>query len=134
MNSPTHHDISQRAHQLWLEQGSPAGRDTEIWLEAERQIASAGAPDSGSAPEHQEASRTTTESKGASGLAARVKSETASERRVENHAAPVMPEKEAVKAAVQKKSARAPKVAVKMGVKAKPPETGKPLWDRPHSS
>jgi hypothetical protein len=34
----------------------------------------------------------------------------------------------------QKKEARAPKLPVKGAPKPKPPETGKPLWDKPHSS
>lgn len=31
-------DISQRARELWEHYGRPEGRDTEIWLEAERQL------------------------------------------------------------------------------------------------
>jgi hypothetical protein len=31
-------DISQRARELWSSYGQPQGRDTEIWLEAERQL------------------------------------------------------------------------------------------------
>lgn len=31
-------DISQRARELWESYGRPEGRDTEIWLEAERQL------------------------------------------------------------------------------------------------
>jgi hypothetical protein len=35
---PTHEDISQRATSIWQSYGQPEGRDTEIWLEAERQL------------------------------------------------------------------------------------------------
>lgn len=38
------------------------------------------------------------------------------------------------KEAAQKHDARAPQVAHHTGPKAKPPETGKPVWSRPHSS
>lgn len=30
--------IAQRARELWQRYGCPAGRDEEIWLEAERQV------------------------------------------------------------------------------------------------
>lgn len=35
---PTHEQIASRAEVLWKAKGSPAGRDEEIWLEAERQL------------------------------------------------------------------------------------------------
>lgn len=34
----TQESISQRARELWERYGRPEGRDTEIWLEAERQL------------------------------------------------------------------------------------------------
>jgi hypothetical protein len=34
----THEQISRRAEELWRQYGSPAGRDDDIWLEAERQL------------------------------------------------------------------------------------------------
>jgi hypothetical protein len=40
---PSHEQISRRAEELWRKQGSPANRDEEIWLEAERQLAQEGA-------------------------------------------------------------------------------------------
>jgi len=36
--SPTHDEISTRARALWEAKGRPAGRDEEIWLEAEAQL------------------------------------------------------------------------------------------------
>jgi hypothetical protein len=42
---------------------------------------------------------------------------------------------DAAKAEQQKKEARAPQqLHMKEAPKAKPPETGKPVWDKPHSS
>jgi hypothetical protein len=35
---PTHEQITQRAHRLWIEAGRPEGRDREHWAEAERQL------------------------------------------------------------------------------------------------
>ena len=30
--------ISERAHEIWIEQGRPEGRDLEFWLAAEREL------------------------------------------------------------------------------------------------
>jgi hypothetical protein len=38
MNTPTHDEIAQQAQKLWHNYGCPAGRDSEIWLEAERKL------------------------------------------------------------------------------------------------
>jgi hypothetical protein len=96
MNSPTHEAVTQRAQQIWQNYGRPSGRDTEIWLEAERQLtAENGAERTFSSP---------------------------------------IPGERGVKASLQKKEARAPKVPAKTAPKPTPPESGKPLWDRPHSS
>lgn len=35
-NLRRHEAISNRARELWIEQGQPSNRDLEIWLEAER--------------------------------------------------------------------------------------------------
>lgn len=34
----THEAIARRAYELYLSSGSPAGRDVEFWLEAEKQL------------------------------------------------------------------------------------------------
>jgi hypothetical protein len=39
--SPTHQEIADYAHRLWLRKGRPDGRDLEIWLEAEKKLKSA---------------------------------------------------------------------------------------------
>jgi hypothetical protein len=44
------------------------------------------------------------------------------------------PDDVAAKAEQQKKDARASQHPVKTAPKAKPSETGKPVWDKPHSS
>lgn len=45
-----------------------------------------------------------------------------------------IPTNEAAKAEQQKKEARAPQQPTKDAPKQKPPESGKPIWDKPHSS
>jgi len=91
----------------------------EIWLEAERQLS-----------EDQPAA----ENQKNDSLAERARKETAAESVVEYNISPAVPEQEAIKAALQKQSARAPQVPHHQGPKGKPAETGKPLWDKPHSS
>ena len=131
--SPTHEEITHRAQEIWQQSGSPFGRDTEIWLEAERQL-SAGSEDAQAKSTTREAPRVTSESKGAVKFADKIKSETTVETRVEHPLSPAIPDEAAVRAALQRKEARAPKVPTKIAPKEQPPETGKPLWDRPHSS
>lgn len=78
---PTHEQISRRAQQLWENGGRPSERDEEIWLEAERQLATG--------EETSEA------------FIARIKAETASESAVEYLISPPVSQEEAVKKAVQ---------------------------------
>jgi hypothetical protein len=113
MKTPTHEEISHQAHELWQGQGCPEGHDTEIWLQAERQL-------SGDQP--------------AETFNARAASEMAAESRVEFVLPAAMPEQEAIKVALQTQAARAPQFPHHTGTRAKPPETGKPLWPKPHSS
>ena len=130
MKTPSHQEISERAYLLWLESGSMHGRDVELWYEAEKQLRNGSNADAGASA----ASQRTPESAGASALADRLKAETAAESVVEFHITPSVSDEEAVKAALQKKEARAPKTPVHTGPKQKPPETGKPLWNQAHSS
>lgn len=37
-DDPSHDEITQRAKSLWEERGRPEGRDTEIWLDAEKSL------------------------------------------------------------------------------------------------
>ncbi len=95
-NSPTHEEVARRAREIWSARGCPGGCDTEIWQEAERQLA-VGSPDSGSTV--RDTSRTAGDAKGA--FAERVQSETAAESAVEYLISPPVSEEEAVKAALQ---------------------------------
>ena len=38
MTPPTEEEIRSRAHEIWLERGSPAGSDMEDWLAAEEEL------------------------------------------------------------------------------------------------
>ena len=117
-NSPTHEEITQRAQKIWHARGCPEGCDLEIWLEAEQESAFAAvahntpadAPARGEVNSPADAATT----------------------------AAATPDPEpggpAEKIARQKKAARAPKLPGKSAPKAAPPETGKPLWSKPHSS
>ena len=40
---PTQNRIRRRARQIWMESGSPAGRDEEFWLRAEQELTDDGA-------------------------------------------------------------------------------------------
>jgi len=37
-------EVRTRAYELWLEAGSPEGRDEEFWQEARSQVSAPGAP------------------------------------------------------------------------------------------
>ena len=113
MSTPTHDEISSEAQKLWQNRACPADCDTEIWLEAERKL---------------------TKDPAANTFAARTSAEAASESEVENLLSPAESEQMSIQAAVQKENARAPQVPRHTGPKTKPAETGKPLWNRPHSS
>ena len=133
-HSPTHDDIAQRAQEIWQRYGSPEGRDTEIWLEAERQLTENPEDSTENDSVRYESPRTTSESKGAVNLADQMRSETAAESMVEHHISPAISDNAAINAALQKREARAPKLPAKSAPKSQPAETGKPLWDKPHSS
>lgn len=106
MKTPTHDEVAHGAHQIWQDSGCTDGRDVENWLEAEHLLATELKPASvpTAAPE-----------------AAPVFNESFRERA-------------AVDAAVEQRHvARAPITSRKSAPKAKPSETGKPLWQQPHS-
>lgn len=111
MNPPTHEAIARQAYELWQNRGCPNGQDLELWLEAERQLTG----------------------EGREAFVEHVKAETAAESMVEFNISPVVAQQTAIKAAVQQKDARSPQVPHHTGPKGKPPETGKPVWPKPHS-
>jgi len=116
MATPTHDEISQRAYGLWQDQGRPDGNDLDHWLEAERQLGTGTGPGTAKAT-----------------FAEVAKAETAAESVVEYQISPGVPQEEAIRAALMKQEARAPQTAHHTGPKLQPPETGKPLWTKPHS-
>jgi hypothetical protein len=129
-NVPTHETIAQHACEIWNARGTPTGCDDEIWLEAERQLTT----DSSQAPHAGVI---------IAGKPAAEEKETAAA--VSGAAGPVAgpphpggapdPDDVAARAAVQKRAARAPQIRHgKDAPKASPTESGKPLWDKPHSS
>lgn len=157
-NPPSHEAIAQRAQEIWLAAGKPSGRDLEIWLSAEQQLSAPVAeahPHSASRAKNDTDFRTAV---GSTVTADRIKSETAAESVVEYNISPAVTEADAVQAALQtpasrgtkpaetttpqeaakaqhqKKAARAPQLPVKTAPKAAPAESGKPFWDKPHSS
>ncbi|MDB6169280.1 MAG: hypothetical protein JWM88_2144 [Verrucomicrobia bacterium] len=120
MNTSTHDEIAQRAYQIWQDYGCPNGRDEDIWFEAEQQLQQG-------TPEFRQRLASTS-------MVDRLKAETAAESIAEFHISPAISEDQAVKAALQKKQARGPKVPVKNGSRPEPTESGKPLWSTSHSA
>jgi len=145
-NSPTEQDIAQHARELWLERGQPTGQDTQIWLEAERQLKTAAeaantpSPTEGRGNGKTQASQSPADPKsadlkpGASAQTERLRGEMASESEVEFQITPAQSVDEDIQAALQKRDARAPQRPTKEGPSSKPPVTGKPVWPKPHSS
>jgi len=132
---PTHEEIAQRARSIWNMHGQPQGHDTAIWLEAEWQLSIdlAGPQGSGSvAP---------TSSPGPMG---RVLSSPKTEHAPAeagffpaHYPATTVPDPDVMvaKSALAKKSARAALLPThKNAPQPAPTESGKPLWNQPHSS
>lgn len=89
---PTHEEIARRAKHLWQDRGCPQGQDDEIWLQAENQLTNQPFDEPGPS----------------SGVSVeRVKAETAAESMVEYQITPAVSQDEAIRAALQKKDARA---------------------------
>ena len=93
MNTPTYNEISGRAQTLWRERSCPHGSDTEIWLEAERQLRQGSKPAGVRRPES---------------FTERAKAETAAESVVEYHLSPAASEQDAIRSAMPKTDSRAP--------------------------
>lgn len=106
MNTTTHAQIAEHAHHLWLD-GSFKGSDTEIWLEAERQLTAGFLRPTSPVTDH---------------LAQHPLDKLRSDAAV------------AQQAANQKQVARAPKLATHTGPRVATPTSGKPIWSKPHSS
>jgi Protein of unknown function (DUF2934) len=130
-NSPSHESVTQRAQQIWRDRGCPSGQDTQIWLEAERQLAMTASADN--APSRPEG-RGNGNSQSSLGTNDPKVAPPTHERPADAAAPHPTPAEASALSAQQKKSARAPKQPAKVAPKAKPPESGKPIWDKPHSS
>lgn len=130
-NSPTHEDITCRAQEIWNGQGRPSGCDTAIWLDAERQL-TAVSPEQ---PRHPSVETHSSPTERAGDPNPTIETKSSAEHSPEI-AAPA-PEPDALKttAEFQRKTANAPRRPThKNAPKSAPTESGKPLWDKPHSS
>jgi len=94
MHTPTYDEISSRAQSLWRDWGCPEGRDTEIWLEAERLLRRC---------------LPSTDASKSDSFVEQTKAETAAESVVEYQISPAGSDEEAIRAALQKQNPRAPK-------------------------
>ena len=142
--APTHEDVARRAYEIWTAWGNPDGQDMEIWLMAERQLSTPTAADNAPSETDRRGNGNTQKSRtpadptpGSPGNTEteRLRGEFASESAVENMISPPIPADDAIRAALQKREARAPiNPTTHDAAKAKPPESGKPLWNKPHSA
>ncbi|HWA27044.1 MAG TPA: DUF2934 domain-containing protein [Lacunisphaera sp.] len=117
MNTPTHDEIARQARGIWQDRGCPTGIDTEIWLEAERQLSETASVAEKSRP---------------GAFADRAKSETAAESMVEYRISPPVSEQEAIKAA-QVRQTRTPKQPRQVVTAPKSAENGKASLERARS-
>ena len=133
LSTHSHEKTAKRAEKIWQDYGKPVGRDIEIWHEAERQIAA----DASITQLESESNNTyphVIDARHSSASAEQIVAETAAESVVEYYISPAIPSRDAVNAALQKQDARAPKVSHSAPPKRAPAESGKPLWNKPHSS
>jgi hypothetical protein len=127
MNPPTYDEISRRAYEIWQTRGSPHGQDTDHWLEAERQLnAPVGAHNSPSATHGRGNGNSQS-----SGLAADPKAADLTSGHDHRHV--LTPDEVAAKNEQQKREARAPHTGGENGHPIPAPQSGKPIWDKPHS-
>lgn len=47
MSDEREEKIRRRAHELWVTEGKPEGREMDFWLQAERELSAAGTKDAG---------------------------------------------------------------------------------------
>jgi hypothetical protein len=107
MKTLTHEAVAHCAHQIWQDSGCIEGRDLDNWIAAEGRLVSDEPAAEPAAALHPGAGHIPGESPA-------------------DHA------REEV-AAEQKHEARAARTPHKSAPHAKPPESGKPLWNQPHS-
>jgi len=124
-NPPTHEEITRRAHDIWTDRDSPNGHDLSIWLEAERQLtADSCAPSDNDSPE----THSSFDPFGRNHNAAKAEAEPIESARPD-------PLETAAKSAQLKHAASAPRMPTHRNApRSAPTESGKPLWNQPHSS
>ena len=136
-NSPTHEAITRRAKEIWNALDRPIGHDASIWLDAERQLTGVPAkpaPHQGTALLAAPGSMNHPQPFAPSSTAPVVTEPPVAHHSTSQSPAPD-PDDIAAKTARQKKSARAPRLPKVINApKSAPTESGKPLWDKPHSS
>lgn len=107
MKTLTHESVAHCAHQIWQDSGCVEGRDLDNWIEAERRLVS----------DEPAAELATALEQGNGHIAGDSPADHARDE----------------VAAEQRHEARAPITSHKSAPRAKPPESGKPLWNQPHS-
>jgi hypothetical protein len=132
-NTPSHEEVTRRAEEIWKAQGCPTGRDTEIWLEAERQLSTGHATPSPSGGPQDRGNGNSQATPPATARTAADPKPPEAGASGEQTPSPSPIQAEAQSAQL-KKSSRAPKAPTKTAPKAAPAETGKPLWKKPQSS
>jgi len=136
-SSPTHEAITCRAREIWNVRGNPNGLDTAIWLEAERQLTETSGESAGvgSDKSHASPARLVQQIAAATGGEVSPEAKPTPHHSSESSTATPDPIEIVAKAAAQKKSARAPRLPTHHNApKVAPTESGKPLWNQPHSS
>ena len=105
---PTHDEIARRAQEIWRDRYYPVGSDTEIWLEAEKQLGEEMTKtdlynSTSEPPGEQVGSEENTRE------TERIKGETAAESMVEYNVSPAVSDEEAVRMALNKDAVRSRK-------------------------
>ncbi len=131
-NLPTHEALSQRARELWQARGRPVGCDKEIWLEAEQQMLTATVPTQNAPSATHGRGNGNSQS---SATAADPKAADLAPGHSSVQAAPgPSPDDASARALQQKNAARAPQLPdARSAHPPTPPQSGKPIWDKPHS-
>ena len=131
-----HTEITALAHKIWQERGNPTDQDLAIWLDAERQLLSPTPQKSKGAAVETHSLATHSESLPKDGQKLTAATASSSHAPLETNPHPIdAPHGATNQDSIQKQAARAPRIPTKASAVNRPtPESGKPLWSRPHSS
>ena len=127
MTPPTTEEVARRAYEIWQTEGSPTGRDADHWFEAERQLSVSTAARNRPSDSN---GRDNGNSQGGGSAADPRPAELTSGH---DHGRVLTPDELTAKATQQKIEARDPHLSREKGHPAAAPQSGKPLWDKPHS-